>query len=343
MLAEAATLAPDEVILDLEDAVAPAEKQAARAKVAEALAHAWSAPTVAVRVNAVCTPWWHDDLAVAARAGCVVLPKVESPEQLEAVTALLPPGTSLEAQIETARGLVEVERIAAARAPLEALVFGPGDLAASLGMPQLAIGSDGGQWHYALARIVTAARAFGLQAIDGPYGRLDDADGLRESARAAWLLGYDGKWAIHPDQIAICTDVFTPAPEEVERAERLLAVAGAARVEGELVDEATRRMAESVLRRRRLDGAGKERRRRLRRRRSGTARGTVSDYAPRLMDERDPVPPDEEIVPDDAGDAYVAHATPDIGTARNRRLLLFGVLPIVAIAVVIAIVIVLAR
>ena len=249
MLAKAATLAPDEVILDLEDAVAPAEKPAARVKVADALARAWTASTVAVRVNAVGSPWWREDLAVAAGAACVVLPKVESPEQVEAVAALLPPRTALEAQIETARGLVMVERIAAAHASLEALVFGPGDLAASLGMPQLAIGSAGGHWHYALARIVTAARAFGLQAVDGPYGRLDDPDGLRDSARAAWLLGYDGKWAIHPDQIEICNDTFTPDAADVEHAERLLAIAGAAHVEGELVDEATRRMAESLLRR----------------------------------------------------------------------------------------------
>jgi citrate lyase beta subunit len=249
MLAKAAALAPDEAILDLEDAVAPAEKAAARDRVAEALAQRWTAATVAVRVNAIGTRWWRDDLAVAARAAVVVVPKVESAEQLEAIAALLPAATALEAQIETARGLVEVERIAAARVPLEALVFGPGDLAASLGMPQLAIGAPGEQWHYAMARIVTAARAFRLQAVDGPFGRLDDAEGLRESARTAWLLGYDGKWAIHPDQVALCNEVFTPAPEDIERAERLLGIAGAARVDGELVDEATRRMAESILRR----------------------------------------------------------------------------------------------
>lgn len=251
MLAKARGLAADEVILDLEDAVAADAKPAARALAVAALREdGWAAPTVALRVNAAGTPWWRDDLAAAAdaRVAVVVLPKVERPEQVGEAATLVP-GAALEAQIETARGLVEVERIAAAGPPLEALVFGPGDLAASLGVPQLSIGLGGPHRPYALARILVAARAFGLQAIDGPYGRLDDLVGFAASAREAQERGYDGKWVVHPDQIEPCLTAFTPAPADVERARRLLELEGAARDAGELVDEASRRMAAAVLRR----------------------------------------------------------------------------------------------
>jgi citrate lyase subunit beta/citryl-CoA lyase len=139
-----------------------------------------------------------------------------------------------------------VERIAAVGGPLEALVFGPGDFAASLGVPVLTIGA--GASEYALARIAVAARAFGLQAVDGPYAALHDDSALRSSAERALALGYDGKWVIHPDQIATVNSAFTPLPEAVERARRILAAAdGASALDGEMVDAATRRLAESVL------------------------------------------------------------------------------------------------
>jgi citrate lyase subunit beta/citryl-CoA lyase len=173
------------------------------------------------------------------RPDLVVLPKVESPDEL----AGLP--VPAEAQIETARGLVECERIAAA-AGLEALVLGPGDLAASLGVPELTIGA-GAHVEYALARIVVAARAFGIAAVDGPFVALDDAAGLRASADRARAFGYDGKWCIHPAQVATVNDVFTPSEAELERARRILEVEGVARVDGEMVDEANRRMARSIL------------------------------------------------------------------------------------------------
>jgi citrate lyase subunit beta / citryl-CoA lyase len=147
-------------------------------------------------------------------------------------------------QIETARGLVEVERIAAAG--VEALVFGPGDFAASLGVPVLTIGA--GASEYALARIAVAARAAGVQPIDGPYAVLDDDAGLRASAERALAHGYDGKWCIHPRQLEIVNDVFTPPPEQVERARRILAAAGGATaVDGEMVDPATKRLAEGII------------------------------------------------------------------------------------------------
>jgi citrate lyase subunit beta / citryl-CoA lyase len=242
MVANAAGLDADEVVVDLEDGVAAAEKGTARANLGAASARG----TLAVRINGVRTPWWRDDLGAAAHADAIVVPKVESPEEVAAVAELLPAGVGLEVQIETARGLVEVERIAAAGGPLEALVFGPGDFAASIGVPVLTIGV--GASEHALARIAVAARAFGLQPVDGPYAVLGDAAGLLAGAERALAHGYDGKWVIHPDQIGPVNEAFTPSPEEVERAQRILAAAdGASRVADEMVDAATKRLAEGVI------------------------------------------------------------------------------------------------
>lgn len=244
MLAKAAGLPADEVVVDLEDGVAPEDKDAARARLGDAVARG----TLAVRINAVGTRWWQEDLAAVAarRPDVVVLPKVESANHVRAVAELLPDDVGLEVQIETARGLVEVERIAALGPPLEALVFGPGDFAASMGIPVLTIGS--GTFDHALARIAVAARAFGLQAVDGPYAVLADLDGLRRSAAAALAHGCDGKWVVHPDQIAPVNEAFSPAAGDVERARRILAAAdGASRLDGEMVDVAAKRLAAGVL------------------------------------------------------------------------------------------------
>ena len=234
MLEKAATLAADEVVVDLEDGVAPADKERARANLPLARARG----TLAVRVNKGDA----EDLAAAAAvADVIVLPKVESPAD---VAWAAEAGRPLEVQIETALGLVRVEEIA--QAPqVEALVFGPGDFAASLGVPTLTIGA--GASEYAMARIAVAARAFGLQAIDGPYAALDDEAELRHQARRALALGYDGKWAIHPSQLATLHEVFTPSAEELGRARRILGTAGAIRLDGEMVDEATKKLAAGVL------------------------------------------------------------------------------------------------
>jgi citrate lyase subunit beta / citryl-CoA lyase len=242
MLAKAAGLDADEVVVDLEDGVAAGEKETARANLGGASAQG----TLAVRINGVRTQWWRGDLAAAAHADVIVVPKVESPEEVVAVAGLLPAGVGLEVQIETARGLVEVERIAAVGAPLEALVFGPGDFAASIGVPVLTIGA--GASEYALARIAVAARAFGLQPVDGPYAALGDNAGLLAGARLALAHGYDGKWVVHPDQIGPVQEAFTPTPEEVRRAREILAAAdGASRVDDEMVDAANKRLAEGVV------------------------------------------------------------------------------------------------
>ena len=246
-LEKARSLPADALILDLEDAVAPDSKVDARKRVCEAVG-SYGDREVAIRVNGLATKWWRDDLraALTAQADVVVVPKVESAADVAAFAGLLPEGVGLEVQIETARGLVEVERIAAAPGPLEALVFGPGDFAASLGVPVLTIGA--GASEYALARIAVAARAHGLQAVDGPYAALHDDAALRGSAERALALGYDGKWVIHPDQIATVNAVFTPSPDAVARARSILAATdGASALEGEMVDAATKRLAESVL------------------------------------------------------------------------------------------------
>jgi len=249
MLAKAPTLGADEVVVDLEDGVALADKDAARALAVAAVRNGPLGRTTAIRVNGRSTEWWEADLrAVAeARPDVVVLPKAESPEDVAATAELLPAGIGLEVLIETASAFAAAEEIAAASDRIEALLLGPADLASSLGIPVLAIGD--GVSDFALARIVAAARSAGLQAIDGPHARLGDDLGLVRSARRALEHGYDGKWVIHPSQIEPVHLVFTPSPADVAKAERILATSGALRLDGELVDEASRRLAESLLRR----------------------------------------------------------------------------------------------
>jgi citrate lyase subunit beta/citryl-CoA lyase len=284
MLAKAGGLEADQVFLDLEDAVAPDLKNdATRMQIAAALTgQSWVASTRCVRINGVGTQWCLDDITfLVANAGqaldCLVIPKVESAAEVHFISLLLDQlerkhgvdhAIGLEIQIESPRGLVEIERIAAASPRVETLIFGPGDYAAAAGIPQLTVGAlepdyPGDRWHYVLARIVTTARAFGLQAIDGPYAAIRDGEGFREVARRSRLLGYDGKWALHPDQIAICNEIYAPTQAEFDRAEEILAAysvateqdgVGAAMFQGEMIDEASRKMAISVAERGRAAG-----------------------------------------------------------------------------------------
>jgi citrate lyase subunit beta/citryl-CoA lyase len=284
MLAKAATLPADQVFVDLEDAVArDLKNEETRRLVVSALReHDWTARTRVVRVNAVGTPWCLDDLStIVGGAGdvvdCVMLPKVESAAQVHFVAQLLEQlelkhgferALGIEVQIESPRGLVEIERIAAASPRVETLIFGPGDYAASAGMPQLTVGAietayPGDAWHYVLSRIVTTARAFGLQAIDGPYAAIRDLDGFAEVARRSRVLGFDGKWALHPDQIPICNETYSPTQGEFDRAERIVEAYrlatdeqghGAVLFEGEMIDEASRKMAFAVVERGRAAG-----------------------------------------------------------------------------------------
>ncbi|HEX2563518.1 MAG TPA: CoA ester lyase [Acidimicrobiales bacterium] len=276
-IAKARSLQADMVFLDLEDAVAPTEKEAARATVADAVAGGdWGDMVVAVRVNDWSTRWTtFDILEVVGRAGPrldeIVLPKVESAAQVVAadlvlrqaeINAGLPVGhVGIEAQIESAAGLIEVEPICAASDRLEAVVFGPADFAASMQMPMLTAGVEipeypGDHFHYVLTRILAAGRAHGLQVVDGPYLRIRDDDGLRRYCQRARALGVDGKWTVHPDQVPIVNEAFTPTQEQFDRACAVLdalALAagdegrGAVRLGDEMVDEASRKMAVKVV------------------------------------------------------------------------------------------------
>ena len=271
MVAKAAGAAADEVVLDLEDAVPADEstRRRARLELAALLESLdFGARSVAVRINAVRGPSALQDLLelvprVGGRLSTLVIPKVSHPSEVgfveHCLDALEPPGgprLGLEIQIEDAVGLEAVSALASSSPRLEALIFGPGDFAASMGMPLTAIGAaaegyPGDVWHYPLFRIAVAARAAGLQVIDGPYAVLTDPSGLESACRRAAALGVDGKWAIHPDQLAAINSAFTPSQAEVARAQEVLAAlsarGGASRLGQEMVDEANRRMAESVL------------------------------------------------------------------------------------------------
>ena len=274
MQAKAATLAADQVLFDLEDATAPSEKVAARAVVAGSLRSLdLGRRAVAVRVNGTDTPWCYRDVVEVVEAAgehidTVILPKVESAADVIFLDRLLgqieracgwPPGRiGIEVLIESSAGLQQVDAIAAGSTRLEALIFGPGDLSASLGMAQLTIGGLDADWHYAWMRLLVAARANGLLAIDGPYAVFADLDGLERSARRTAAIGFDGKWVIHPNQIETVNRLYSPDPAAYARAEGILAAyrqatederRGAVRFEGEMIDEATRKMAEAVARR----------------------------------------------------------------------------------------------
>jgi citrate lyase subunit beta/citryl-CoA lyase len=275
-LAKAPELEADEVFLDLEDAVAPSAKEEARWRVIQALKETDFGPkTVVVRVNGTDTPHYYRDLIdVVEQAGdrldAIMLPKVRTPgdvemtdkliSQVELAMALEPGRIGIEAQIEDAAGLIACEAIANASPRMETLIFGPGDYSAAVGIPVTTIGAapagyPGDHLNYVYSRLVVAARAAGIQAIDGPYAAVKDEDGLRERAVLARALGMDGKWTIHPAQIAVVNDAFTPRRDEWERAEAMLAAyerartgeaRGAAMFEGEMIDEANRRMAERL-------------------------------------------------------------------------------------------------
>jgi citrate lyase subunit beta / citryl-CoA lyase len=275
-LAKARDLPADEVFLDLEDAVAPGAKEAARrAAVAALTSGTWRAGVRAVRINDATTPWAYRDVIEIAEGAAgdvdvIVLPKVTSPSHVVWLDLLLTQieqaaggdgeparRIGIEAQIEDASGLAAVDAIAAASDRLEALIFGPADFMASLGMRSLDVGVQppgyaGDAFHYALMRILVAARARGLQAIDGPYLRIRDLDGFRRAAASAAALGYDGKWVLHPGQIDASNEVFTPGQAEYDRAEQILDAyahattvdqRGAVMLGDEMIDEASRKMA----------------------------------------------------------------------------------------------------
>jgi citrate lyase subunit beta/citryl-CoA lyase len=270
MLAKAAGLEADEIVVDLEDSVASDAKEQARELVGDlVVAERSLAVAVAVRINPLTSPWGERDVAdlverAGPRIGSLVIPKVESGEDVLAVDRLLcsvgepARGVGLQALIETAGGILRAGEIAIGSPRLEALILGYADLAASLGRAPGPAPPE--QWLHAQETVLVAARAAGLQAIDGPYLEIRDDDGLRLRAEHARALGFDGKWAVHPGQLGIINAAFTPVHEELVRARAILdALAraegrGAVELDGEMVDEASRKLALQVVARGRAAG-----------------------------------------------------------------------------------------
>ena len=273
-LEKAQSLPADEVFLDLEDAVAPLAKAQARVNIVTALREGdWSGKTRAVRINDLSTQWtYRDVIEIVEGAGefldCLILPKVQDATEVIWLDTLLTQiertmgfevgRIGIEAQIETARGLVNVDAIAGSSKRLEALVFGPADFMASINMRTLVVGeqppgyTEGDAYHYILMRILMAARTHDLQAIDGPYLQIKDVEGYRRVAARSAALGFDGKWVLHPLQVEAANEVFSPSQQDYDRAELILEAytyyttverRGAVMLGDEMIDEASRKMA----------------------------------------------------------------------------------------------------
>jgi citrate lyase subunit beta/citryl-CoA lyase len=277
MLAKAPGLGADMVFLDLEDAVAPLEKPAARAKVVQAINEQdWGETVLCVRVNAWDTEWTYRDVievveGAGERLDELMLPKVQNAGDVQALDMLLTQiekvtgrqsRVGIEAQIETARGMINVEEICAASDRLETIILGPVDMSASMEMPSLEGGLlipeyPGDYFHYVFVKILMAGRANGLQVIDGPYVKVRDPEGFREFSKRAQILGFDGKWALHPDQVGILNEMFGISQERFDRAHDILEAYEKATTEGdrkgavmfgdEMIDEASRKVAEKVV------------------------------------------------------------------------------------------------
>jgi citrate lyase subunit beta/citryl-CoA lyase len=291
MMLKAKELLVDQVFLDLEDAVAPDLKVSARTNIASTLKpqnlsqRVFAAGITSIRINAIGSPWIVDDFAllsegVAKAIDTVILPKAADADQVNWLAAelgriekeldLAPGAIGIDAQIESAQGLMNVEGIA--NAPrVQSLAFGPADFMADLGIPSLVVGSqpDGYEiddaFYYPLMKILVAARAFGKAAIDGPVLEVRDTNKFRSSARRAKALGFDGKWVLHPDQISACNEIFTPSQDEFDRAEILLEVydlsssaqgggRGALIHDGAMIDEASKKIAQFTATRGRAAG-----------------------------------------------------------------------------------------
>lgn len=276
MLEKAKGFGSDAVFLDLEDAVAPAQKAVARGHVVDALVSGgWGERVRTVRVNDLTTRHtYRDVIEVVEGAGphldAIVLPKVQGPEhvvwldllltQIEATMGFERGRIGIEAQIETAAGLQRVAAVAAASPRLQSLVFGPGDFAADLGLRSPFVGAEPfeGAFDGALLAIRAAATAAGLQAVDGPWQRVHDLDGFRARASRSAALGFDGTWVLHPSQVEVAHDVFTPSRDAYDQALQVVAAVGqgqgVAMLGDVMVDEASRKLAERTVEKGRAAG-----------------------------------------------------------------------------------------
>ncbi len=276
MFEKAANSDVDYIFLDCEDAVIPDDKEQARNNIIEALNDVdWQGKTMSVRINGLDTHYMYRDVVdIVEQAGAnldtILIPKVGTPSDVYVVDCLLTQieeakglnkKIGIECLIETALGGANVMAIAQSSKRLEALHFGVADYAASMRARTVNIGGlnpdyFGDQWHAALVNMATACRAYGLRAIDGPFGDFNDAEGYKDAARRAAALGYEGKWAIHPKQIPLANEIMSPPEAEVTRANRILEVLqeaakagkGAAQLDGKMIDAASERMARNIVR-----------------------------------------------------------------------------------------------
>jgi malyl-CoA/(S)-citramalyl-CoA lyase len=280
-----ATSAADVINLDLEDSVAPDDKAQARKNVIQAINDIdWGKKTLSVRINGLDTPYWYQDVVqileqAGERLDLIMIPKAGCASDVYAVDALVTAverakgrqkAIGLEVIIETAAGIAHVEDIASSSPRLQAMSLGPADYAASMGMQTTSIGGtqenyymhhDGQKywvdaWHWATTAIVAACRTHGVLPVDGPFGDFNDPEGFKAQARRSATLGMVGKWAIHPSQVAMANEVFTPSEKAVTEAKEILAAMAAAKAEGKgaatyrgrLIDIASMRQAEVVVR-----------------------------------------------------------------------------------------------
>jgi citrate lyase subunit beta/citryl-CoA lyase len=276
MLEKAKGLPADQIFMDIEDAVAPIAKPEARKNIVAALNEGgYDGKVRTVRVNDWTTQWTYADVievveGAGANLDCIMLPKVQTAEQVQALDMLLTQleksnglevgRIGIEAQIENALGLINVDAIAQASPRVETIIFGPADFMASINMKSLVVGEQppgydvGDAYHYILMRILMAARAYDKQAIDGPYLAIKDVDGYRRVAGRSAALGFDGKWVLHPGQIDAANEVYSPRQEDYDHAELILdaydyytsaegGAKGAVMLGDEMIDEASRKMA----------------------------------------------------------------------------------------------------
>jgi citrate lyase subunit beta/citryl-CoA lyase len=276
MLDKARGLPVDQVFMDIEDAVAPIAKPEARTHIVAALNEGgYEGKVRTVRVNDWTTQWTYADVVeVVEGAGpnldCIMLPKVQTADQIIALDLLLTQieksngfevgRIGIEAQIENAMGLINVDAIAAASPRVETIIFGPADFMASINMKSLVVGEQppgydvGDAYHYILMRILMAARAHDKLAIDGPYLAIKDVEGYRRVASRSAALGFDGKWVLHPGQVDAANEVYSPRQEDYDQAELILdayayftsaegGAKGAVMLGDEMIDEASRKMA----------------------------------------------------------------------------------------------------
>jgi citrate lyase beta subunit len=278
MIEKALASNADIAFLDLEDSVAPSEKPKARKNVIQAMLELdWHGKPKAFRVNGFETLNLYRDVVeimdgVSGKVDLIILPKAETTKDILLLEALLSKleyelglnqQTKIEVQIESAKGLTNAVSIAGASGRIDAVTFGPGDYAASVGMPNVSIGSrdewdemyGADRWHFALQTVLVAGRAAGVSVVDGPFADFRDSDGFRASCRKARSLGYDGKWCIHPEQIPIANEVFSPTPDEVKWANMVVAAydegkrrgVGAIAIDNKMIDAASVRMAQRIV------------------------------------------------------------------------------------------------